>query len=137
MLNAAFYLLLIAVLIGALLAVLHFANAGNARAEVAKTESPPTAKKLPPWPLAALHALFALGGFGLLLMALQGPPHGLGQGTSAFGSFAATLFVVAAMFGGGLLAARLRRRPPGTTLIGFHAMIAITGFVILMAYVFS
>lgn len=132
MLNAAFYVLLIAVLIGALLAVLHFANANNARAE-----SPPTSKKLPPWPLAALHTLFALGGFGLLLVALQGPPHGLGQGTTAFGSIAATLFVVAALFGGGLWAGRLRRRPPGTTLIGFHAMIAITGFVILMAYVFS
>ncbi len=137
MLNAAFYLLLIAVLIGALLAVLHFANANNSRAGMAKTENPPAGKKLPPWPLAALHALFALGGFGLLLMALQGPPHGLGQGTTAFGSIAATLFVVAALFGGGLLAARWRRRIPNTTLIGLHAMIAITGFVILMAYVFS
>ena len=102
-----------------------------------KAAGPPTGKKLPPWPLAALHALAALGGFGLLLTALQGPPHGLGQGTAAFGSIAATLFVVAALFGGGLLAARLRRRIPGTTLIGFHAMIAITGFVILTAYVFS
>ncbi|MEJ2626728.1 MAG: hypothetical protein P8Z80_20185 [Pseudolabrys sp.] len=137
MLNAAFYVLLVAVLIGALLAVMHFANASNARADAAKAEKPPTSKKLPPWPLAALHAVFALGGFGLLLMALRGPPHGLGQGTAAFGSIAATLFVVAALFGGGLLAARWRRRIPNTTLIGLHAMIAITGFVILMAYVFS
>lgn len=122
MLNAAFYILLIAVLVGSLLAVMHFSRTGE---------------KLPPWPLAALHAAMALGGFGLLLLALQGPPRGAGEGTSAFGSIAATLFVVAALFGGGLLAGRLRRRPPGTTLIGLHAMIAITGFVILMAYVFS
>ena len=137
MLNAAFYILLVAVLIGALLAVMHFANASNARADAAKAEKPSTSKKLPPWPLAALHAVFALGGFGLLLMALQGPPRGVGQGTAAFGSIAATLFVVAALFGGGLLAARWRRRIPSTTLIGLHAMIAITGFVILMAYVLS
>ncbi len=122
MLNAAFYILLIAVLVGVLLAVLHFSKAGTA---------------LPPWPLAALHALLALGGFGLLLLALQGPPRGVDQGTAAFGAIAAALFVVAALFGGGLLAGRLRRRPPGTTLIGIHAMIAVTGFVILMVYVLS
>ncbi len=136
MLNAAFYVLLVAVLVGALLAVMHFSNASS-RAETTKAETPPTPKTLPPWPLAALHALAALGGFGLLLLALQGPPHGVGQGTAAFGSIAATLFVVAALFGGGLWAARMRRRTPNTTLIGLHAMIAITGFVILMAYVFS
>ena len=123
MLNAAFYMLAIAVLVGALLAVLHFAKTGTA---------------LPPWPLAALHALLALGGFGLLLVALQGPPQrGVGQGTASFGAIAAALFVVAALFGGGLLAGRLRRRPPGTTLIGIHAMLAVTGFVILMAYVLT
>jgi hypothetical protein len=122
MLNAAFYVLAIAVIVGALLAVLHFTRAGTA---------------LPPWPLAALHALLALGGFGLLLLALQGPPRGGDQGTASFGAIAAALFVVAALFGGGLLAGRLRQRPPGTTLIGLHAMVAVTGFVILMAYVFS
>ncbi len=122
MLNAAFYILAIAVVLGALLAVLHFAKAGTA---------------LPPWPLAALHAFLALGGFGLLLLALQGPPRGADQGTASFGAIAAALFVVAALFGGGLLAGRLRRRPPGTTLIGIHAMLAVTGFVVLLAYVFS
>ena len=122
MLNAAFYILLIAVLVGSLLAVMHFAKTGD---------------KLPPWPLAAVHSAFALGGFGLLLLALQLPPRGVDQGTAAFGSIAAALFVMAALFGGGLLAGRLRKRPPGSTLIGLHAMIAITGFVILMAYVFS
>lgn len=121
MLNAAFYILLAAVAVGILLAVMHFAKRTT----------------LPPWPLAALHALLALGGFGLLLVALQGPPRGADQGTTSFGAIAATLFVTAALFGGGLLAARLRRRPPGTTLIGIHAMLAVTGFVILLAYVFS
>lgn len=122
MLNAAFYLLTIAVLIGALLAVMHFMKTGTA---------------LPPWPLAALHTVLVLGGFGLLLLALQGPPHGVDQGVGSFGAVAAALFVVAAVFGGGLLAGRLRRKPPSTTLIGIHAMLAVTGFVILMAYVFS
>lgn len=122
MLNAAFYVLAIAVILGALLAVVHFVKAGTG---------------LPPWPLAALHALTALGGFGLLLIALQGPPRGAGQGTAAFGIIAAALFVVAALVGSGLLAGRLRNRPPGTTLIGIHATIAVAGFVILTAYVLA
>lgn len=122
MLNAAFYLLAVAVVLGALLAVLHFAKTGAT---------------LPPWPLAALHAITALGGFGLLLVALQGPPRGTGEGTASFGLIAAALFVVAALFGGGLLAGRLRRRPPGTTLIGIHATLAVAGFVILTAYVLA
>ncbi len=122
MLNAAFYLLTIAVVFGALLAVLHMRDASAA---------------IPPWPLAALHALAALTGFGLLLVALQGPPRGLDQGTGSFGTIAAALFVVAAMFGGGLLAARLRGRRAGSTLIGIHAMLAVTGLVILMAYVYA
>ncbi len=122
MLNAAFYILAIALLFGVLLAVLH----------ARKAEAP-----MPPWPLAALHALLALGGFGLLLAALQGPVRGADQGTGSFGTIAAALFVVAALFGSGLLAGRLRRRRPGTTLIGIHAMIAVTGFVILTAYVFA
>ncbi len=122
MLNAAFYLLIAAVVLGALLAVLHFARAG---------------RSLPPWPLAALHALAALGGFGLLLFALQGPPRGAAQGTASFGIIAAALFLVAAMVGGGLLAGRLRQRPPGTTLVGIHATLAVAGFVILTAYVLA
>ncbi len=122
MLNAAFYLLALAVGLGALLAVLHFMKASTG---------------LPPWPLAALHTLTALGGFGLLLIALQGPAHGAGQGTASFGIIAVALFVIAALFGGGLLAGRLRRRPPGTTLIGIHATLAVADFVILMAYVLA
>ena len=123
MLNAAFYY------------SRHRRPARRAAGRAAFRGRPGTA--LPPWPLAALHALLALGGFGLLLAALQGPPRGADQGTGSFGTIAAALFVVAALFGGGLLAGRLRRRPPGTTLIGIHAMIAVTGFVILMAYVFA
>jgi hypothetical protein len=122
MLNAAFTMLGIALLFGTVLAYLH-----------TRSGRPAT----PPWPLAALHALLALTGFGLLLIALQGPPRGLEQGTGSFGTIAAASFVAAALFGGGLLAARLRGRRPGTTLIGIHAMLAVTGFVILTAYVFS
>lgn len=122
MLNAAFVTLAVAVIIGALLAILHMRDASAA---------------MPPWPLAALHGVLALGGFGLLLVALQGPPRGLEQGVGSFGTVAAAFFVVTALFGGGLLAARLRGRRAGGMLVGIHATLAVSGFVILTAYVFA
>jgi hypothetical protein len=41
------------------------------------------------------------------------------------------------LVGGRLLAGRLRKQRPASTLIGLHAMLAIGGFVILIAYVLA
>ena len=122
MLIAAFIILGIAVSIGSGLAFQHL------RAEGAKP---------PPWPLALLHALFAIGGLGCLFLALRGPPRGLDQGTGSFGIIAAALIVMAALVGGWMLAARIVKRQPAGILIGVHAMLAVGGFVILAAYVFA
>jgi len=121
MLIAAFYALGAAVLLGSVLAV------WNLRPRTAP----------PPWPLAALHALVAIGGLLCLAIALRGPPRGLDQGTASFGVISAVLIALAALLGGGMLMGRLRKRRPASTLIGIHAMLAISGFVILIAYVLA
>lgn len=122
MLIAAFIILGIAVSIGSGLAIQHLRTEGA---------------KPPPWPLALLHALFAIGGLGCLLLALRGPPRGLDQGTGSFGMIAAALIVMAALVGGWLLAARIVKRRPAGILIGVHAMLAVGGLAILAAYVFA
>ncbi len=122
MLTTAFLLLSLAVLLGSLLAVLDTQGAGTAT---------------PLWPLAALHGLAALGGLACLALALRGPVRGLDQGTASFGMLSAWLLAAAALMGLSLLAARLRRRRLPGLLIGLHATLAVTGFVVLAAYFFS
>ena len=121
MLNAAFIVLGIAVLLGCVLALLHL-----------RTGAAP-----PPLPFGALHGLIAVAGLGLLALALRGPPRGLEQGTGSFGIIAAVLIALAALAGTALLAARLRKRQLPGTLIGIHATLAVGGFVILIAYVMT
>ena len=121
MLGAAFLVLTIAVLIGALLAVLHLRE--NAA--------------LPAFSLAALHGLIALGGLAALALSLRGPVRGVEQGTAAFGAGSAAILALAALFGVALFAARLRRGKVPRTLIAVHATLAIGGFVVLAAYYFA
>lgn len=119
MLTAAFVILSIAVALGSVLAVLHLRTNGTA----------------PPWPLGALHGILALIGLACLALALRGPPRGAEQGTASFGMIAAVLFVLAALLGARLFAARIKKRVVGGT-IAIHAIFAVSGFVILAAYVF-
>jgi hypothetical protein len=119
MLIAAFIILGFAVVLGSALAVLHL-----------RTQSGVSA----PWQVAALHGLLGVGGLVCLVLALRGPPRGLAQGTASFGAIAAALIALAALAGGGLLAMRLRNRRPAGALIGVHAALAVSGFVILAAY---
>jgi hypothetical protein len=120
MLIAAFVILGIAVLLGAVLAVLYLRTDGAAR---------------PRWTLAALHGLVAIAGLGCLVLALRGPPRGLDQGAGSFGIIAAALIALAAMLGAGFLAARFCKMPIAGILIGIHATLAVSGFVVLAVYV--
>jgi hypothetical protein len=122
MLVAAYLILGIAALLGSWLGVMHL------QADGAGT---------PPWKLAALHGFVAIAGLGCLLLALQGPPRGLDQGTAAFGMIGAVLIAAAALLGAGFLAGRLRGRAPSGLPIGIHATLAVSGFVILTAYLFA
>jgi hypothetical protein len=85
--------------------------------------------------LAAAHGLAALVGFLLLLLALRGPVRGAEAGAASFGKIAAVTLALAAVPGIALLVAHLRgRRLPGA-LLGVHAVLAISGFVVLLAYI--
>ena len=122
MFGAALIALLVAVLFGSWLAVLHFDGRPPARV---------------PWPLALVHAAVALGGFALLVVALQGPPRGADQGTGGFGLAAAVLFAIAIVAGLGIfLRFRVAKKGAGA-LVGIHATLAVCAIVILAAYVLS
>ncbi len=123
MLAAAFVILTVAVALGAVLAVLHL--------RTNKTATPP------PWPLGALHGILALAGLGCLALALRGPPRGVRQGTASFGFIATVLFVLAVLLGAKLLAARIFGKQIDGGTIAIHATLAVSGFVILAAYVFA
>ena len=122
MLIAAFGILTVAVLLGSVLAVLHLQTEGRAS---------------PPWSLAALHGLFAIGGLGCLALALRGPARGLDQGSASFGTIATTLITLAALVGIAFLATRVFKRRVTGIMIGIHVTLAVSGFVILAAYVFA
>jgi hypothetical protein len=117
MLLAAFVILAVVVLLGSVLAVLHSQTEGRAA---------------PPWPLAVLHGLLAIGGLACLVLALRG----LDKGTASFGIGAAALIALAALVGLSFLATRVLKGGHAGILIGIHATLAVSGFVVLAAYVF-
>ena len=82
-------------------------------------------------------ALLGIGGLLCLVLALRGPPRGIAQGTASFGAIAATLFALAALVGGAILATHLRNRRRAGALIGVHAAFAVSGFVVLAAYLLA
>lgn len=120
MLDIATLILGLAVIAGAVLAVLGLGSRGVA------------AMKLP---LAAVHGVLAVGGFGLLLAALAIlPVRGVRTGTQSFGTIAAVALALAAVVGFIMIGLHLRRgRVPGG-LVGLHATVAVTGFVVLLVY---
>jgi hypothetical protein len=122
MLTTAFAVLAVAVLLGTALAV-RYLRSGPANPA--------------PWSLAALHGLIGIGGLFCLLLALRGPTRGLDQGTASFGTIAATLLAFAALAGLGVLLMRARKRQRSGTLIGLHATLAVSGFVVLAAYLLA
>ena len=81
-----------------------------------------------------MHGLLGAAGLVALVFALQGPPRGEGLGVGPFGRIAAVLLALAVLLGLVLLSKRLRRRRMTSGPIGIHAMIAISGVVILAAY---
>jgi hypothetical protein len=83
---------------------------------------------------ALLHGLLAVAGYALLLLALGGPSRAQAAGAESFGRVAAIILALAAAPGLLLFAQHLRGRRLAGGLIGTHASLAITGFVILLTY---
>jgi hypothetical protein len=121
MLVAAFVILAVVVLLGCVLTDLHSRTGDRAEWH---------------WPLATLHGLFAVAGLMCLVLALVRSPRGLDQGNFSFGIGAAALIVLAALVGLTFLATQVLKGRHAGILIGIHATLAISGFVVLTAYVF-
>jgi hypothetical protein len=121
MLIAAFTALSVAVALGTALAIVYLRRDDAAA---------------PPWPLGALHGLLGVGGLCCLALALRGPPRGVVQGMGSFGAISTALISLAALVGFAVLNHLLKRRRAGT-LIGLHATLAVSGFVILAAYLLA
>jgi hypothetical protein len=81
-----------------------------------------------------IHGLTGALGFGLLIIALQGPRRGDAMGAGSFGIAAAVLFGLALLFGP-FVRVLVRRFPRAAGLVlATHASIALTGFVLFLAW---
>ncbi len=90
---------------------------------------------LPSHAIGAVHGLLGASGLSALILALvSGTGTGDRYGTASFGPAAAILAALAALAGVGI--ALLRRRPARNIglLIGVHASLAVTAYVLLLAY---
>ena len=83
----------------------------------------------PPFAAGIAHGVVGAAGLALLLWALRGPVRGASAGVGSFGLFAAGLFGVALLTGVGLLF--LKRK---SSVMAIHASIAISGYVLLLAW---
>jgi hypothetical protein len=92
--------------------------------------------RVPSRAIGAIHGLLGASGLSALIIALaSGAGTGDRYGTASFGPAAAILAALAALAGAGI--ALLGRRPARNIglLIGVHASLAITAYVLLLAYV--
>jgi bacteriorhodopsin len=90
----------------------------------------------PHWMVGAAHGIAGATGVVLLLVALRGPPRGVATGSSSFGVEAAVL-LAAALLAGLLIVVLARQRAPERTVTGamvVHALLAVTGYVLWVAY---
>jgi hypothetical protein len=117
LLKAAFYVVTLAAAAGAVLALLHLRG----------TEA---GSRPPAWAGIAHGGVGAVG-LALMVPVLLGPPRGTAAGAASFGPIAAWLLGGALVSGAAVL---LRRRNGPTVTIAVHAGIAITGYVMLLAW---
>jgi hypothetical protein len=85
----------------------------------------------PPAMVGLLHGVIGAIGLGVLLLVLRGPARGIAAGAGSFGTMAALLFGAALLTG---VAVLLRRQRTPAVLIAIHSGLAITGYVLLLAW---
>jgi hypothetical protein len=83
----------------------------------------------PPLVAGIAHGVVGAVGLAVLLLALQGPARGISAGVGSFGTMAAALLAGALLSGVVMLFLRRKR-----VLMAIHAGIAITGYVLLLAW---
>jgi hypothetical protein len=120
MIDAAFYILSAALVIGAGLAIFYMRGA----------EAKP-----PHWIILLAHGGLGAAGLIVLLASLRRGLPATGMGISGFGPAAAGLFALALALGLMLAGASWRNRRPAGALVGAHATCAIAGFVVLLALI--
>jgi hypothetical protein len=117
MLTYSFLLLLAAVVLGAVLGIVQLRGTGPRI----------------PWPAGALHAL--LGACGTVLAVLAPAQAAAAQaGTGGFRGIGVALLCLALAVGLVILRGRILGRRLGSTLVGVHALLAVSGVVVLGAY---
>lgn len=117
MLTDAFLLVFAALALGAILAIVQLRSASSPRI---------------PWPAGALHAL--LGASGTALAALAPAAAAAQAGAGGFRWIGVVLLCLAVAAGLVILRGRILGRRLTTTLVGVHALLAISGVVVLGAY---
>jgi hypothetical protein len=82
-----------------------------------------------------VHGIFGAVGLGLLIVALRGPRRGDAMGVGSFGIAASVLFGIALTFGP-FIPLLMKRAPRfAGLLMATHATLAITAYVLLLAWV--
>jgi hypothetical protein len=114
LITVAVWVLTCAVAAGTLLALLHLRATDKA--------------SLPPRVAGLAHGLVGATGLGFLLLALTGAARGIDAGVGSFGAISAGLFAGAILTGSLLLFRR------NGIVMAIHAGIAITGYVLLLAW---
>ena len=89
----------------------------------------------PAWQVGALHGVTGVAGLGALLAALRGPPRGVLTGVTSFGMAAAVLAAAALAVGLAIAVLGQRLRRGAGSMIAVHGALAITAYVLLLAYV--
>jgi hypothetical protein len=120
MIDAAFYILSAALLIGAGLSIFYMRGAGA---------------KPPHRIILLAHGGLGAAGLIVLLISLRRGLPNAGIGVSGFGNVAAGLLGLALALGLMLAGASWRNRRPAGALVGAHATCAIAGFVVLLALI--
>ena len=88
----------------------------------------------PPFVAGVAHGVAGAVGFVVLLLALREPARGVGAGVGSFGTVAAVLFGGALLTGVALLLLRRKTVAIKTVVMTIHAGIAITAYVLLLAW---
>lgn len=81
-----------------------------------------------------IHGAVGVVGFGLLISALQGPRRGDAMGVGSFGIFAAVLFGIALTVAPLIPLLANRSARVAGVIIATHASLAITAFVLFLAW---